>query len=42
MVLKWITKKPYGFKMQIFKALFSEVREPTDKILCFSDLILET
>ena len=25
-----ITKEPDGFKMQIFKVLFSEVREPTD------------
>ena len=36
-----ITKKPYGFKMQIFKVLFSEVREPTDKFLCLYDVILE-
>ena len=25
------TKEPYGFKMHIFKALFPEVGEPTDK-----------
>ena len=37
-----ITKKPYGFKMQIFKVLFSEVREPTNKFLCLYGLILET
>ena len=33
-----ITKEPYGLKMQIFKALFSEAREPTDKFLCLYDL----
>ena len=37
-----ITKKPYGFKMQTFKVLFSELREPTHKFLCWYDLILET
>ena len=37
-----ITKDPYGFKMQIFKVLFSEVREPTDKLLCLYDLTWET
>ena len=26
-----ITKEAHGFKMQIFKVLFSEVREPTYK-----------
>ena len=36
-----ITKKPYGFKMQIFRVLFSQVRELTDKILCLYDLNLE-
>ena len=36
------TKEPYGFKMQIFKVLFSEVREPTDKFLCLCDLTWET
>ena len=29
-----ITKEPYSLKIQIFKALFSKVREPTDKFLC--------
>ena len=33
-----ITNEPYSFKMQIFKVLFSEVREPTDKFLCLYDL----
>ena len=37
-----ITKEPYGFKMQIFKVLFSEVREPTDKFLRLYDLTWET
>ena len=37
-----ISKKPYGFKMQIFKVLFSGVREPTDKFLCLHDLTVET
>ena len=37
-----VTKRPYGFKMQIFKVLFSGVREPTNKFLCLYDLILET
>ena len=37
-----VTKKPYGFKIQIFKVLSSEVREPTDKFLCLYDITLET
>ena len=37
-----ITKEPYGFKMQIFKVLFSEVSKPTEKILGFYDLTWET
>ena len=37
-----ITKEPHGFKMQIFKVLYSEVREPTDKLLCLYDLTWET
>ena len=37
-----ITKEPYSFKMQMFKVLFSEVREATDKFLCLYDLIWET
>ena len=37
-----ITKEPHGFKMQIFKVLHSEVREPTDKLLCLYDLTWET
>ena len=37
-----ITKKPHDFKVQIFKVLFSEVREPKDKFLCVYDLTLET
>ena len=32
------TKEPYGFKMQIFKVLFSKVRDPTDKCLYLYDL----
>ena len=37
-----ITKEPYGFKMQIFKVLFSELREPTNKYLCLYDLTWKT
>ena len=37
-----ITNEQYGFKMQIFKVLFSEVREHTIKFLCFYDLTWET
>ena len=37
-----ITKEPHGFKMQILKILFSEVRELTDKFLCLYDLTWET
>ena len=37
-----ITKEQYGFKMQIFKVLFSEVREHTIKFLCLHDLTWET
>ena len=37
-----ITKTSYGFKMQIFKVFFSELREPADKFLCLYDLTLET
>ena len=37
-----ITKEPYGFKMHIFKALFPEVGEPTDKFLCLYDLTWKT
>ena len=29
-----ITKELYSFKMQIFKVLSQEVKEPTDKRLC--------
>ena len=36
-----ITKKTYVFKMQIFKVLFTGVRELTDKFLCLYDLTLE-
>ena len=36
------TKEPYGFKMQIFKVLFSEVKDPTDKFLCLNGLTWET
>ena len=28
-----ITKERHGFKMQIFKVLFSEVKQPTDTFL---------
>ena len=35
------TKEPYGFKMQIFTVLFSEVNESTDKFLCLYDLTWE-
>ena len=37
-----ITKKPYGFKMQIFRVLFSEVRKPAAKYLRLYVLILAT
>ena len=37
-----ITKEQYGFKMQIFKVLFSEVREHTIEFLCLYDLTWET
>ena len=37
-----ITKEPYGFKMQISNLVFSGVREPTDKFLCFYDLSCKT
>ena len=37
-----ITKEPYGFKMQIFKVLFSEVRKPTDKCLFLHGLTWKT
>ena len=37
-----ITKELYGFKIQIFKLLFSEEKAPTDKFLCFYDLTWET
>ena len=37
-----ITKEPYGFKMQLFKVLLSEEREPNKKILCLYDLTSET
>ena len=30
-----ITKEPYGFKIQIFRVSFSEVREPTNKFYTF-------
>ena len=30
-----ITKEPYGFKLQIFEVLFSEVSEAPDKFLWF-------
>ena len=33
-----VTKKPYDFKMQIFKVLFLEKGEPTDNFLCLYDL----
>ena len=36
-----ITKESYGFKMQIFKVLFSEVRDPTGKFLWLYDLTWE-
>ena len=36
-----ITKKTYVFEMQIFKVLFTGVRELTDKFLCLYDLTLE-
>ena len=36
------TKEPYGFKMQIFTVLFSEVNESTDKFLCLYDLTWES
>ena len=32
------TKEPCGYKMKIFKLLFSEVREPIDKFLYLHDL----
>ena len=32
------TKELFGFKMHVFKILFSEAREPTDKFLCLYDL----
>ena len=35
-------KEPYGFKMQIFKVLFSKRREPIDKLLRLYDLTWET
>ena len=34
-----ITKESYGFKIQIFNVLFSEVSEPTDKFLALYDYI---
>ena len=37
-----ITKEPYRFKMQIFKVLFSEVRDPTENFLYMYDLTWET
>ena len=37
-----ITKEPYGFTMQIFKVVFSEFREPTNKYLCLHDLTWKT
>ena len=37
-----ITTEPYGFKTQIFKALFSEAKDPTDKFLFLYDLSWET
>ena len=36
------TKEPYVFKLQIFKVLLSEVRQPTDQFLCLYDLTWET
>ena len=36
-----ITKEPYGFKLQIFEVLFSEVSEATDKFLCLYNLTCE-
>ena len=36
-----ITKEPHGFKMQIFKLLLPEVREPTDNFFCLHDLTWE-
>ena len=37
-----ITKETYCFKIQIFKVLFSEVREPTNIFLCLYDLTWDT
>ena len=37
-----MTKEPYGFKVQLFKVLFLEVRKPTETFLCFYDLTWET
>ena len=37
-----ITKELYDFKMQIFKVIFWEVREPTDKFLRLYDWTWET
>ena len=37
-----ITKGKYGFKMQLSKVLFLQVREPTDTFLCLYDLTWET
>ena len=36
------TKEPYGFKMQIFKLLLLEVRDPSGKFLCLYNLTWET
>ena len=37
-----MTKEPYGFKVQMFKVLFLEVRKPIEKFLCLYDLTWET
>ena len=37
-----LTEGKYGFKMQLSKVLFLQVREPTDTFLCLYDLTWET